>query len=187
MLGSFTVRLTPLDDLLVINSNKKSDSRGSLKRLFSNAELESMLGENKIVQINHTVTSFAGTIRGLHFQLPPSAEIKIVYCIRGSVFDVAVDLRRGSKNFLRWHSEFLSLENGNAMLIPKGFAHGFQTLTDDCELIYLHSAEYDWESESGIRADDPRLNINWPLHISNRSDRDKSHKLIDEKFTGVVL
>ena len=129
-------------------------------------------------QVNHSVTSRSGTVRGMHYQLPPHAETKLVTCIRGEIYDVAVDLRPHSPTYLRWHAETLSAANGRALLIPEGFAHGFQTLTDDCEIIYCHSAPYVPAAEAAVRFDDPALSISWPIPVTIVSDRDRSHPLL---------
>src|SRR3569833_1669745 len=122
----------------------------------------------------------------MHFQRTPHAEMKLVSCVRGEVFDVAVDLRRSSPNFHTWHAERLSAENCRAMLIPQGFAHGFQALTDDAELIYCHSAAYDAVSEGGINPRDPKLAIGWPLPIAEMSARDAAAPMLDASFTGLT-
>jgi len=132
------------------------------------------------------MTARKGTVRGMHFQRPPHAEMKLVSCVRGEVFDVAVDLRRGSPTFLRWHAERLSADNNRALLIPQGFAHGFQALTDDAELIYCHSAAYDAASEGGLNPRDPRLAIAWPLPITELSARDAQAAMLDAAFTGMT-
>ena len=138
-----------------------------------------------MAQINHTLTRRRGTVRGLHFQNPPHAEDKLVSCLRGSVFDVGVDLRQGSATFLHWHGEILSADNGRGLLIPRGFAHGFQTLEDDCELLYLHSSAYVPKAEGALNARDPRLNIHWPLEFTDISERDTNHPPITHEFTGI--
>lgn len=140
-----------------------------------------------ISQINHNRTSAKGSVRGLHFQLPPHAEMKLVNCIRGRIWDIAVDLRKGSPTFLKWHAEELSAENRRSLLIPEGFAHGFQTLTDDCEVLYMTSHPYAPDAEGGIRPDDPMLEVNWPLEFAEVSERDKSHPLLNTKFDGITL
>ena len=128
-----------------------------------------------------------GAVRGMHFQYPPYAETKIVSCLKGEIFDVAVDIRLDSPTFLRWHGEVLSAENRKSLLIPEGFAHGFQTLTDDCELLYLHTAPYTPEAEGALNAQDPRLDITWPCAITEMSDRDRSHPFVGDDFAGVQL
>jgi dTDP-4-dehydrorhamnose 3,5-epimerase len=121
----------------------------------------------------------------MHFQYPPGAEDKLVSCLRGEVWDVAVDLRKGSPTFLAWHAERLSAENGISLLIPKGFAHGFQTLTDDCELLYLHTADYAPDLEGAVNAFDPKLSIEWPLAVTAISDRDRAHPFVDADYSGI--
>jgi dTDP-4-dehydrorhamnose 3,5-epimerase len=158
-----------------------------LERLFCSSELAEVIEGTSIAQINHTLTRARGTVRGLHFQHPPYAEIKLVTCLHGEVFDVAVDLRRGSPTFLSWHAERLSGENHRTLAIPRGFAHGFQTLSEDCEMLYLHSAAYQPAAEAGLNPRDPRLAIHWPDEIAQLSERDASHPFIDESFQGVSL
>lgn len=164
------------------------DQRGFLARVFSAEEFQHIDFGERVTHINHTRTTSRGTVRGLHYQLPPAAESKVVKCIRGQVFDVIVDLRAGSETFLAWASAVLSEENMEMMFVPRGFAHGFQSLTDGCELLYLHSTAYSREAERGLRADDPQLGIRWPLPIGSRSERDLAHPLIESgRFEAVHL
>jgi dTDP-4-dehydrorhamnose 3,5-epimerase len=123
----------------------------------------------------------------MHFQVQPSAEAKLVSCVRGAVFDVAVDVRRRSPTFLRWHGEMLTEENRRSLFIPEGFAHGFQTTVNDCELLYFHTATYDATAERGVNPLDPRVAIAWPLAIGHLSERDRSQPLIDSEFDGIVV
>jgi dTDP-4-dehydrorhamnose 3,5-epimerase len=170
---------TPLKDAFIIHLNPFVDERGGFTRLFCENELKGGAGfDKKIVQINHSFTKQKGSIRGLHFQLPPHSETKIVKCIRGQVFDVMVDMRPNSSTYLRWHSVILSPEANNALLIPEGFAHGFQTLKANSELLYFHTAFYTPNTEGGLRYDDPTLNIDWPLPITKVSERDKKLPLL---------
>lgn len=186
-MSRFNIKDLPLADLKCLTRQHLGDARGFLSRLFCADEL-SMAGWRKpIVQINHTYTSCSGSIRGLHYQNPPYSEMKLISCIRGEVWDVAVDLRAGSSTFLQWHAEILSAENGNALLIPEGFAHGFQTISNDCELLYLHTATYAPEAESGLRYDDPQLDIPWRLPVADISERDRSHPLLTPQFGGIKL
>jgi dTDP-4-dehydrorhamnose 3,5-epimerase len=147
-------------------------------------ELQDAGLRDPVVQINHTATGHRGTVRGMHFQRPPHAEDKFVSVVRGEVFDVAVDLRRNSPTFRQWHAEHLSADNGRSLLIPKGFAHGFQTLTDDCELIYLHTARYAPDAEGGLDPLDPMLAIEWPLTVTDLSARDRAHPPLSSNFDG---
>lgn len=176
----------PLAGLKMLTLQPLADSRGSLNRMFCAERLKSVW-PGKIIQINHTKTVTRGSVRGLHFQHPPHAERKLVTCLRGEVWDVVVDLRADSPTFLRWHAEQLSESNHQAMLIPEGFAHGFQSRTPDVELLYLHSAAYEPKAEGGISALDPRLAIPWPEAITQLSERDRSHPRLDKHFAGLVV
>jgi len=177
---------TKLAGLKVVKRNPIGDNRGFLCRLFC-AETFSHYGFSSISQVNHTLTMQRGTVRGLHYQLPPYAETKLVSCLQGQIFDVALDLRKGSPTYLQWHAEILSAENHTSLLIPEGFAHGFQTLSDDCELLYLHSMPYHQAAEAALNAIDPTLSVDWPAAITEMSDRDRSHPMLDGKFNGITL
>ncbi len=168
----------PLFGLKRVQRQRLGDSRGFLSRLFCADELAAAGWDQPIAQINHTLTAKRGTVRGLHFQRAPQAEIKLVSCLRGAVFDVAVDVRPGSATFLQWHGERLSADNGCALLIPAGFAHGFQALSDDVELLYCHSAPYVAAAEAGLNPQDPRLALAWPLAITELSARDAGHAML---------
>src|SRR5262245_29294520 len=157
-MSRFTVIDTPLPGLKVLERRVLRDERGYLERLFDSDELAALV-DAPICQVNHTLTRARGAVRGMHFQHPPHAELKVVSCLRGEVFDVAVDLRAGSPTFLEWFGERLSGENARALCIPKGFAHGFQTLTEDCEMLYFHTAPYVPAAEDGVHPADGRLNI----------------------------
>jgi len=187
MTDRFVLRETPLRGLKLVQRKPISDHRGCLERLFCIDELATLTCGHQVAQINHTVTRQSGAVRGLHFQHPPHAEIKFVSCIRGEVFDVAVDLRRGSPTFLRWHAEILSADNHLTFAIPEGFAHGFQTLRDDCELLYVHTAPYRPDHEGGVNATDPKLDIRWPRDIAERSERDASFPVLTSDFVGLSI
>lgn len=178
---------TGIDDLKVVRSAHHRDARGTFLRLFCAQELRPVLDHRQIVQINHSKTSRAGAVRGMHFQNPPHAEMKMIRCLRGRVWDVAVDLRAGSPTFLHWHAEELAQDDAQMLVIPEGFAHGFQALEPDSELLYLHTAFYHPPSEGGLRHDDPRLAIAWPLAPQDLSPRDLSHPPLTAGFTGVAL
>ena len=186
-MNRFTVSNLPLAGLKLIERQRLGDSRGFLSRLFCAEELAAAGWRQPIAQINHTHTSQKGTVRGLHYQMPPHVEMKLVSCIQGEVWDVAVDLRSGSPTFLLWHAELLSATNNRALLIPEGFAHGFQTLANDASLLYCHSAAHSPEAERALNAQDRRLAITWPLAIENISPRDAKHAPLDMKFEGVRL
>jgi dTDP-4-dehydrorhamnose 3,5-epimerase len=118
----------------------------------------------------------------MHFQRPPHGELKLVHCLNGTIFDVAVDLRSGSPTFGRWHSVELSGDAHRTFVVPEGFAHGFQTLTENCEILYFHTAAYAEETEGGVSAFDPGLAIDWPLEVTEMSHRDRSHPVVDASF-----
>jgi len=183
----FTLTDTTISDLVVLERKPIKDNRGLFERMFCKDELSRVLQGKSIVQVNHTHTKKVGALRGMHFQYPPHAELKFVSCLKGEVFDVAVDLRQSSSTFLRWHAEVLSADNFKTFVIPEGFAHGFQTLTEDCEMYYFHTAAYSTESEGALNALDPRLNITWPKSITEQSERDQAHPMLGEDFDGVAL
>lgn len=186
-MNRFSVSELPLRGLNLIERQRLGDSRGFLSRIFCAEELATVGWCKPIAQINHTYTASRGTVRGMHFQRPPHPEMKLVSCIHGEVWDVAVDVRADSPTFLHWQAERLSADNGQALLIPEGFAHGFQTLTDDVELLYCHSAVYNSNAEAGLNPQDARLAITWPLPISELSTRDADHPPIESEFEGVRL
>ncbi len=186
-MARFEFNSTLLAGLAMVQRMAIEDQRGFLSRFYCADEFRAAGFDKPIAQINHTLTKIKGTVRGMHFQNPPHAETKLVSCLQGEIFDVAVDLRRGSPTFLRWHGVLLSASNRRSLLIPEGFAHGFQTLTEDCELIYLHTASYHPESEGAVNAADPKLGIAWPLAISELSERDRNHRLIEQDFQGIAL
>jgi len=169
----------------IIDVNPFSDDRGWFVRYYAKDEFDSIGHTAEWVQINHSHTNRKGTIRGLHFQFRPSREIKLIRCIAGAVYDVIVDLREGSPSFLESISVELSAENRKMIYVPEGFAHGFQALTDHCELLYHHSAAYDKARESGLRYDDPALQITWPLPVTMVSTRDAGHQWLDKNFKGL--
>jgi dTDP-4-dehydrorhamnose 3,5-epimerase len=187
MSARFNLIQTSLEGLTLLQRNLLGDHRGYLERLFCQQELKPLLNRKTIAQINHTLTEKKGTVRGIHFQYPPHAEMKFVSCIHGEVFDVAVDLRKDSPTFLQYHAEILTADNHKTLIIPEGFAHGFQTLTQDCEMLYFHTQEYTPEAEGALNVIDPQLNIQWPLEITKISERDQNHPLVGEGFEAVNL
>ena len=186
-MGRFEINDLPLQGLKLVKRKPLIDARGFLSRLFCDEEFEQAGINLPIKQINHTRTTKQGAVRGMHFQRPPFADAKFVSCLEGIVFDVAVDLRVNSPTYLQWHGARLSAENHNSLYIPEGFAHGFQALTNDCELLYLHTASYHPTAEGALNALDPCLSIAWPLEVTERSDRDKNHLFVDHQFSGVSL
>ncbi|MGE3541418.1 MAG: dTDP-4-dehydrorhamnose 3,5-epimerase [Candidatus Tectimicrobiota bacterium] len=178
---------TPLEGLVLIETAPFIDQRGAFFRAFCAHELASIFGQRQIVQINHSRTHAVGAVRGMHYQYPPYAEMKLVRCLRGRVWDVAVDLRVDSPTFLHWHAVELSPENARMLVIPEGYAHGFQVLAEDSELLYLHTNFYTPAAEGGVRHDDPRLDIRWPVPVRDVSERDQKHPLITTDFDGLHL
>lgn len=176
---------TPIAGVMVLKSRIIADNRGEFSRLFCARELNAVIGGCGIVQINQSVTHAIGAVRGLHYQHPPHAEMKIVRCLSGRVFDVAVDLRRGSPTFLNWFSVELNPADATALLIPEGCAHGFQVLEPSSRLLYLHTAYYEPRSEGAVRFDDPRVAVRWPLPLADMSARDASHPPLAADFNGI--
>lgn len=176
---------TPIVGLHRVVSRQLGDSRGYLARAFCAEELSAAGWPGPVVQANLTYTRQKGTVRGLHFQHPPHAEAKLVRCLRGEIWDVVLDLRKDSPTFLKWHAEILSPGNMNAFLIPQGCAHGFQSLVDDVEMLYLHSAAHAPASEGGLSVNDPMLAIEWPLPLGEMSARDRSFPFLPHDFKGV--
>ena len=165
-----------------IISNVHSDNRGSFANLFRVQDpiYASSWQNRDVCQVNLSTTSLVGSIRGLHMQKEPYSEAKIVRCLSGSVWDVAVDLRPKSSTYLCWHAIELSSSKNNAFLIPEGCAHGFQVLEPNSKLLYIHSKHWYPEMETGIRWDDPVLSIPWPLPVADLSTRDKALPLIHQ-------
>ena len=184
-MSRFHVSITPLSGLVLVQRAIIEDHRGFLSRFFCAADFLSFGVTKPIVQMNHTHTKQRGTVRGLHFQHHPFAEAKLVSCLRGEIWDVAVDLRADSPTFLHWHAEALSGVNRRSLLIPEGFAHGFQTLTDDCELIYLHTAPYTPAAAGALNVLDSAIGIKWPLSIIDISEADAKRPFIDNYFGGI--
>lgn len=172
--GSYEIELAPF-----------KDDRGWFVRTFCKDEFNKIGHSREWLQMNHSFTAQKGTIRGMHFQVPPFREIKLVRCVRGKVFDVIVDIRQNSPTFLQWHGVELSSERMNMIYIPEGFAHGFQTLTDNCELVYCHSELYSPGSEGGLLYNDPLPGIVWPMQVSQISERDENHPALSLDFGGI--
>jgi dTDP-4-dehydrorhamnose 3,5-epimerase len=176
LLGAYTIEL-----------EKRGDDRGFFARLYCQREFESAAIPTAIVQINNSLSAKAGTLRGMHYQLPPAAEIKVVRCIRGALFDVIIDLRPDSPTFGQWFGAELSADNRLMMYVPRGFAHGFITLSDDTEAFYLVNAFYTPEAERGLRFNDPRFNVIWPQTPVDVSDKDRSWPDFDPTFHGTEM
>src|SRR5450830_50475 len=178
---------TDLSGVLLVETERRSDERGGFARWFCEHDLADALQGATIRQINHSHTVQRGSVRGMHFQYAPHAEKKIIRCLSGKIFDVVVDLRRDSPTFLAWRGFELEAGDDRALLIPEGCAHGFQTLSDDVQLLYLHTALYTPEAEGALRYDDPRIGITWPLPPQHLSPRDLQHPLLQADFSGIKL
>lgn len=174
-----------LSGAAVVDTEPFIDHRGVFARFFCEKELLEIIGERHFVNVNFSRNIKKGVVRGLHFQYPPKAEMKLVRCIRGSVYDIIVDIRKNSPTFLKWYGVELSAENMKMICIPEGFAHGFQVLEDFSEMLYLHSEFYSKEHEGALNYSDPLLGIEWPLEPTDVSERDRTHKMIDDYFRGV--
>jgi dTDP-4-dehydrorhamnose 3,5-epimerase len=178
---------TKLKGCYLIDLDKNEDQRGFLNRFFCQKTLSPLLKSKSIRQINRTFTRNEGVVRGLHFQNPPFAEIKMVSCIKGEVWDVAVDLRKASPTFLQYYGVNLSENNPQCFFIPEGFAHGFQTLTPNCEMLYFHTEDYNIDAEGAINSADPLISIKWPKFIREKSERDSNHPMLDKNFLGLEI
>ena len=175
----------PMPGMAIIRTDRVIDGRGGFERLFGEQEWAPVRTGFHAAQVNLSTTTQRGTVRGMHYQRAPAAEAKLIRCIRGRAFDVAVDLRAGSPTFLRWHGVELSADSPQEVFIPEGFAHGFQALDDDTQLLYLHTTPWTAACEGGVRHDDPRLEIRWPLPVINVSLRDQNHPLLDMAYAGL--
>ena len=176
---------TPIKGLFIVRTIRIEDERGHLSRLFCSREIEGFGWRSPLNQVNFTRTLQEGTVRGFHFQRQPHAEYKYVRCIRGEVFDVALDLRENSKSFLQTFSQTLTDENDLGFLIPPGVAHGFQSLTNNTELLYMHSEFYVPDSDCGINPMDPQVSAEWPREISTISQKDASQPFLPLNYKGM--
>lgn len=173
----------PIVGAFVVESSHRGDARGSFMRLFCANDFADAHGARQIVQINWSHTLVPGTVRGMHFQRGADADAKWVRCLEGSVWDVIVDLRPSSATFLQWHAVELSANNGNAVFIPEGCAHGFQSLEPDSRLLYLHTAFYNPAAEGGVAFNDPQLAITWPREVALLSERDRALPTVQTLFS----
>jgi dTDP-4-dehydrorhamnose 3,5-epimerase len=178
---------TPLAGAYTIELEKRGDDRGFFARFFCENEFAAAGLETRFVQINTSCSAKKGTLRGMHYQLPPAAEVKVVRCLRGELYDVIVDLRAGSPSFGQWFGAKLTAENRTMMYVPRGFGHGFITLTDDVEALYLVSAFYSPENERGLRWNDPAIAIEWPIEPAEISEKDGRWLDLDPAFHGFEL
>lgn len=187
MSGRFDIDETRLSGVFLLQRKPREDERGWLERMYCATDLAEVLGTRAIVQANRTLTLKKATVRGMHFQVQPSAEAKIVSCLRGTIFDVAVDVRRDSPSLLQWHGEVLSAQNRRSLFIPEGCAHGFQAIEHDCEVLYFTTAAYDPSAERGIHPLDARVGIAWPLAAEHLSERDASRQPLEAEFDGITI
>jgi len=176
-----------IQNVYIIEPEPFIDNRGMFARVFGKNEFKEIGHSKEIVNINHSITKKKGSIRGMHFQYPPKAEIKIVRCFKGTIHDVAIDIRKDSPTFLQYHSEILSADNMKMLYIPEGFAHGFQALNDNIEMIYFTTEVYSAEKEGGIRYNDPKIDIKWSLEVTDISKKDKELKLLKNDFKGIKV
>ena len=170
---------TPLPGACTIELDKRGDDRGFFARAFCQDEFRAQGLVTDILQINDSLSAHKGTLRGMHYQLAPASETKIVRCIRGALWDVMLDLRPDSPTFGQWFGTELTAENRRMMYVPRGFAHGFITLADDTEAFYMVDAAYAPDQERGVRWNDPKFAINWPLQPTVISDKDANHPDFD--------
>ena len=166
---------TIIEGAWLVELNRLGDDRGFFARTWCREEFENRGITVDLRQANMSFSAKAGTLRGMHFQYGEDAEMKLVRCVRGAIFDVVLDLRKGSPTFGRWEGVELTAENRRMLVVPEGCAHGFQTLVGDSEVFYLVSAAYAPESEGGVRWDDPAFGIKWPLPVSEISAKDAAH------------
>ncbi|MFA6103032.1 MAG: dTDP-4-dehydrorhamnose 3,5-epimerase family protein [Victivallaceae bacterium] len=179
------IRETAITGVKVVDLKTACDARGALCKIFGTQELNDIMGQRTIRQVNHVMTAARGTVRGIHYQLAPYAEMKFISCLRGRVWDLALDLRSGSPTFLKWVGT--ELVPGMMQILPEGCAHGMQALEDNCELLYLHTADYMVHYERGIRHDDAMPGIRWPLIPSGLSERDRGFNQLTEAFKGIAV
>jgi dTDP-4-dehydrorhamnose 3,5-epimerase len=163
-----------LDGAYLINLEKKEDERGFFARYYCDKEFSAHGLNTEWLQINNSYSKHKGTLRGLHFQYPPFSEVKLIRCIKGAIWDVIVDIRKDSKTYGEWYAAKLSDDNRAMMYVPKGFAHGFISLTDESEILYLVSSEYNSDSEGTLKWDDQFHQITWPIKPQIISEKDQN-------------
>jgi dTDP-4-dehydrorhamnose 3,5-epimerase len=178
---------TPLVGAYTIELEKRGDDRGFFARFFCEREFAEQGLETRFVQINNSWSAKKGTLRGLHYQLPPSGEVKVFRTLRGALWDVIVDLRAGSPTFGKWFGTELNTDNRLMMYVPRGFAHAFITLTDDVEALYQVSAFYAPDCERGVRYNDPAIGIEWPLAPVEISEKDRNWPDLNAEFHGFEM
>lgn len=177
--NKFTFTETGFNGLYLIGIKPLKDERGKFARTYCKKDFAQIGFDKEFVQINFSFNFKKGTLRGMHYQVPPYEETKLIRCVSGKVFDVAVDLRKDSPTYMKWFGTELSKVNMEMILIPEGFAHGFITLEDDAELIYHHTQYFNKDADRGIRYDDPAIGISWPEEVNVISGKDKSYELLN--------
>ena len=181
----FKISQTEIDGVEIISPKIFADERGQFINIFNKYNKIDFLDGKNISQVNISYNKERGTIRGLHCQVHPEEEKKMIYCVKGKILDIVVDLRASSKSLLKWHAEELSADQSKIVIVPEKCAHGFQTLTDHCEVLYLHTGKYQRKYEFGVAYNDPQLSIKWPEIVRNISERDKSFKALPKHFLGI--
>ena len=176
---------TELQGVYTIEPEVFQDQRGEFFRLYDREGFSKIGFNGEFVQVNRSINKKKATLRGMHYQLKPYDEVKLIQCTRGKVSDVIIDIRKGSPTFLKWIAVELSETNKTMIFIPGGFAHGFQTLEDESHLLYFHSRPYSPGFEGAIRYNDGRVGVRWPLPVSVISDRDNNHPMLDSNFKGI--
>jgi len=180
-------RKTIFNEIWLFNQKPVCDKRGYFSRLYCFDEFSTIGLTQPITQINYSLTKEKGTVRGFHYQLPPYAETKVIFCKKGKMFDVVVDIRSGSETFLEWYGVELSADNQTGVVIPPGFAHGFQTLEIDTEILYLVTEKFNPMAEMGLNPLDPAISVAWPIAPSEMSEKDRVRPLIDKNAYGGVF
>jgi dTDP-4-dehydrorhamnose 3,5-epimerase len=176
---------TPLDGAYLIELERRGDDRGFFARFFCEKEFGAQGLETRFVQVNNSLSAKAGTLRGLHYQLPPSGEVKVVRAVKGALWDCIVDLRAGSPTFGKWFGAELNDDNRLMMYVPRGFAHSLITLVDDVEALYLVSEFYAPQQERGVRWNDPAIGIEWPIQPAEISEKDAAWPDLNDAFHGM--
>jgi dTDP-4-dehydrorhamnose 3,5-epimerase len=180
-------RGTSLKGAYIIELEPYFDDRGLFARTFCKDEFKRINHDKEFVQFNHSHTLKKGTFRGMHYQLPPYTETKLIRCIRGKVYDVIIDIREGSPTLLQYFGIELSDENMLSVYISDGFAHGFMTMEDNSDLIYHHTGYYTPGHEGGIRYNDPAIGIQWPGEITTITEKDANYPILDDRFKGIKI
>ena len=180
------VTQTELKEVLLIEPDCFGDHRGWFMETYNKEKFMENGIENVFVQDNHSLSAAAGTLRGLHFQNEPMAQAKLVRCTRGEILDVAVDIRKGSPTYKKWVAEKLTAENRKQLFVPRGFAHGFVTLTEDVEVQYKVDNAYSREHDRGIRFDDPSIGVDWGTVNPILSEKDEKSPILDESDANFI-